>query len=626
MSAQFVAFLIFTQAINIHTFYKPINSSNSQPGRENISLQSRTTPSPSSDIGLVDALFQDCSSLFPSTSLTFPQMMIIAKDTQHQVDEARDRSNVIFDFNVTPLPQTLIATSLSTSQQRLAPSNLSLYATSSTPTPPANDLPLVFTVLILLITALAGLCASTSKISLVFTILVLFQITCSAAFIPTQIALGYWHTCALSEDNTVKCFGNNEEGQLGYGDTNPRGDQAGEMGDSLDTIDLGTNFIPTQITAGWDFTCALSQTHTVKCWGHGFYGQLGYGDRDNRGDAPGQMGDLLNTIDLGTNFIPTQIVAGQSHTCALSQSNTMKCWGTNAAGQLGYGDQEARGWGPGQMGDSLNTIDLGTNFIVTQIVAGRYHTCALSRNKTVKCWGYNKFGQLGYGDTNNRGDNRSEMGDYLNTIDLGTTFIPTQISAGWHHTCALSRANTVKCWGYNFHGGLGYGDSNNRGDEAGEMGDSLNTIDLGTNFIATQISVGGEHTCALSESNAMKCFGQNNYGQLGLGDTNNRGAAEGEMGDALKIIYLMDTATPTLTPTNHPINNPMTTETHEDSTHTRSSSLLAGVLIVLFGTITVVAIIGCFVVRCRRLKHEIQKEKLANPQTQEEYKLLNDHK
>eukprot|EP01083_Nonionella_stella_P223955 797583_1 len=120
----------------------------------------------------------------------------------------------------------------------------------------------------------------------------------------------------------------------------------------------------------------------------------------------------------------------------------------------------------------------------------------------MKCFGDNMFGQIGYGDTNNRGDEANEMGDNLLEIDLGTNFIPMQIVAGYD--------NEVKCWGYNLHGQLGYGDTNNRGD----------------------------HTCALSTANKVKCFGDNMFGQLGYGDTNNRGDAANEMGESLLEIDL----------------------------------------------------------------------------------------
>eukprot|EP01083_Nonionella_stella_P304493 1058475_1 len=103
-------------------------------------------------------------------------------------------------------------------------------------------------------------------------------------------------------------------------------------------------------------------------------------------------------------------------------------------------------------------------------MAGGYHSCMLHNNKT-KMWGDNFYGQLGYGDNKTRGDETNEMSDNLLEIDLGTSFIPKQIAGGYDHTCALSTGNKVKCWGYNSHGQLGYGDTNDRGDEANEMGD-----------------------------------------------------------------------------------------------------------------------------------------------------------
>eukprot|EP01083_Nonionella_stella_P074258 201353_1 len=120
--------------------------------------------------------------------------------------------------------------------------------------------------------------------------------------------------------------------------TNNRGDEANEMGDILLGIDLGTSFIPMQIVTGKYHTCALSTANKVKCCGWNIYGQLGYGDTNNRGDEANEMGDILLEIDLGTNFIPMQIVAGAHHTCALSTGNKVKCWGYNVDGQLGYGD------------------------------------------------------------------------------------------------------------------------------------------------------------------------------------------------------------------------------------------------------------------------------------------------
>eukprot|EP01083_Nonionella_stella_P079351 217658_1 len=231
------------------------------------------------------------------------------------------------------------------------------------------------------------------------------------------------------------------------------------------------------------------------------------------------------------------ITAGQYHSCALEYSG-VKCWGINNLGQLGYGDQNDRGDELSEMGDNLLEIDLGSTFVPLQIVTVREHSCALSTSHAVKCWGLNGYGQLGYGDTNNRGDASDEMGDNLPEIELGSKFIPRHIATGGYHTCALSTSHTVKCFGSNIYGQLGYGDTNNRGDASDEMGDNLPEIELGSKFTPMHIATGGYHTCALSTSHTVKCFGSNIYGQLGYGDTNNRGDASDEMGDNLPEIEL----------------------------------------------------------------------------------------
>eukprot|EP01083_Nonionella_stella_P301256 1032385_1 len=225
------------------------------------------------------------------------------------------------------------------------------------------------------------------------------------------------------------------------------------MGDDLPEIDLGFNFTAMQIVTGSHHTCALSTNNRVKCWGFNLYGQLGYSDiYDNRGDVSNEMADNLLEIDLGSNFTPVQMAAsvgivGYDHTCALSAMYKVKCFGYNYHGELGYGDTNNRGGTSNTMGDDLPEIDLGFNFTAMQIVTGSHHTCALSTNNRVKCWGYNFFGELGYGDTNNRGGTSNTMGDDLPEIDLGFNFTAMQIVTGSHHTCALSTNNRVKCWG-----------------------------------------------------------------------------------------------------------------------------------------------------------------------------------
>jgi alpha-tubulin suppressor-like RCC1 family protein len=132
------------------------------------------------------------------------------------------------------------------------------------------------------------------------------------------------------------------------------------------------------------------------------------------------------------------------------------------------------------MGDNLPAVDLGSGRTAISLAAGVFHTCALLDSLQVKCWGYNWNGQLGVGDHVTRGTDPAHMGDNLPVVDLGTGRTARQIAAGQNHTCALLDNNAVKCWGYNNSGQLGRGDTRWRGDDQNEMGDYLPVVDLGT--------------------------------------------------------------------------------------------------------------------------------------------------
>jgi E3 ubiquitin-protein ligase HERC3 len=197
------------------------------------------------------------------------------------------------------------------------------------------------------------------------------------------------------------------------------------MGGMLPIVDLGTVDKVKQIALGNFHACAILMNDTVKCWGRNLQGQLGLGDAAARGDADMEMGDALEAVDLGTKDgmpmgVPLKAVAidaGDSHTCAILDDGSLKCWGFNDYGQLGYEDTAERGKGPDQMGNKLLAIDLGGRKAIAVRAAGNF-TCALLDDTSVKCWGDNAQGSLGYGDTVNRGDALDEMGTYLPIVKL----------------------------------------------------------------------------------------------------------------------------------------------------------------------------------------------------------------
>ncbi|MCB1198107.1 MAG: hypothetical protein KDK51_07020 [Deltaproteobacteria bacterium] len=368
------------------------------------------------------------------------------------------------------------------------------------------------------------------------------------ATLVTQIETGHDHTCIVDFMGKVRCFGYNGSGQLGLGDIENRGDESGEMGSNLPVVDLGTGMKATQIAAGADHTCALLENQKVKCWGDNTSGQLGLGDTIRRGGIPGQMGDNLPFVNLGGEQKVIQISAGYHFTCALLENHKVKCWGYNGSGILGLGDTQTRGTQASHMGSNLPFVDLGSEGIVTQISSGNIHTCALIKpdldaSGKVKCWGYNGVGQLGLGDTVHRGNQISQMGSNLPFVNLGSlSNMVTKVDTDGNTTCVIV-AGKVKCWGFNGSGQLGLEDTDTRGDQVSDMGNNLPFAPIvgGNDYLVRDIDAGINHVCAIVElfgSVHVKCWGFNGSGQLGLGDTDDRGDQAGEMGKLLPSVDL----------------------------------------------------------------------------------------
>ena len=321
-------------------------------------------------------------------------------------------------------------------------------------------------------------------------------------FTVKQISLGAAHTCALLSNDKIKCWGRNSSGQLGLGNTDKQGDAADEMGDNLLFVDLGTydhdNDTNTaaialkakQIVLGANHTCALLSNDKIKCWGLNSSGQLGLEhNKTYQGGAADEMGDNLPVVDLGTYdhdgdtnttaiaLTAKQISLGGSHTCARLSNNKIKCWGANGFGQLGLENTNNQGDAASEMGDDLPFVDLGTDD-AKYIALRSNQACALLSNDKIKCWGYNSVGQLGLGNTNDRGDAADEMGTDLPSVDLGTYNVKL-VALGNNHTCALLSNDKIKCWGFNDSGQLGLEDTDNRGDASDEMGTDLPFVNLG---------------------------------------------------------------------------------------------------------------------------------------------------
>ena len=324
-----------------------------------------------------------------------------------------------------------------------------------------------------------------------------------------QIAAGDQHTCAVTREGDVRCWGDGTSGRLGYGNTTAIGDN--ESPDSTGVVYLGAGRTATAITAGNAHTCALLDDGSVRCWGLGTSGQLGYGNTATIGDTetPGSVAP----VDLGAGRTATAITAGNAHTCALLDDGSVRCWGLGTSGRLGYGNTATIG--DTETPGSVAPVYLGAGRTARAITAGDVHTCAILDDGSVRCWGLGTSGRLGYGNTVTVGDD--ETPGSVVPVFLGTGRTAVSVSASGAHTCALLDDATIRCWGDGASGRLGYGNTATVGDD--EFPGSRPPVGLGTGRTAVSVSGGGAHTCALLDDATIRCWGDGASGRLGYGNT-----------------------------------------------------------------------------------------------------------
>lgn len=320
----------------------------------------------------------------------------------------------------------------------------------------------------------------------------------------SSLDVGVAHACVITSQS-VQCWGYNSSAQLGSGSISPSSTPAPQLVAPI----AGS---VTAVAAGYFHTCARTVAGGVKCWGSNSFGRLG--------DGLVCGTTCLAPVDVfGLTSGVSAIAAGSNHTCALTTGGAVKCWGDNSYGQLGDN---------GVCGTScpIPTNVSGLSSGVTAISAGNEHTCARISGGSVRCWGHNDRGQLGDGQV---------CGTTCKTpVNVtGLQVDVTAISAGRDHTCALVidepvigggltpsglifQQTIVKCWGFNFFGQLGDGNSGiNRTVPVNVCSDSACTDQL----VASQVAAGGIHTCALVSGGGVKCWGDNSVAQVGNGTT-----------------------------------------------------------------------------------------------------------
>jgi alpha-tubulin suppressor-like RCC1 family protein len=311
----------------------------------------------------------------------------------------------------------------------------------------------------------------------------------------TSLAMGSKHACAISDRGALYCWGHNVFGQLGSGTPNSNPFMNNTIRDVPSSlVAVRVEGIPCeveQVAAGEHHTCALTRGGDVYCWGRNHDGQLGNGEET----LVLAQGSARPSKVIGIDADATSIAAGERHTCATTRDGAVKCWGSNALRELG--DRDARAFTAGEVRGAQHAI---------AVAAGQESTCAIlappDAPRALFCWG-TTYGVAHYTGTPTQ---RPDISD------------PKQIAIGDGFACVLHEAGDVSCWGSNSMNQLGVynykGDRDGRqllssptAQHVGLLPDQV--------FTSLDIDANGSHTCGVTTAGEVLCWGANGSGELG---------------------------------------------------------------------------------------------------------------
>lgn len=308
-----------------------------------------------------------------------------------------------------------------------------------------------------------------------------FTTTTDIVVIPaksSRVTVGDEHTCAVTSQANVQCWGSNSNGQLG------------KAGAPSSSVPVRVTGLPTEVIAVDSsptfvgYTCSLSANSEVDCWGRSYL--------ENNGRVFWRLAANSPERIEGTAGNLKSIEVGDGFGCVLTSESQVQCWGQNQTGQLGDGTD--------RLVASTAQFVQGLRDPIAGIGVGIYHACAVTAAGGVMCWGSNKAGQLGDGSTEN-------SNVPVDVIGLNSGVVA--VSAAEAHTCALLATGEVKCWGV-------------IGSKSQFSGGPINTSPVNMNGLenrAIAVSTGLLNTCVLTSSGRPICWGRNNNGVFGNGKT-----------------------------------------------------------------------------------------------------------
>jgi alpha-tubulin suppressor-like RCC1 family protein len=288
------------------------------------------------------------------------------------------------------------------------------------------------------------------------------------------------YTCGITTTSVLYCWGSFGSGQLGIG---PGG------GDRREPVAVGGALRFSSVSAGITSTCAISTTAVGYGWGGNFFNALGNGTGE----------DATTPVAIPDAPPLAAIARGQYAACAISTAGTASCWGHRGLGEAGDGVAGIHRSPTPILGNGLDFTAISLSSIRGAGRTGSGYACALARDGVIYCWGSGPQGQLGIGAPGNRSVPTAIAGPQAGPF--------VDVAANFDHACGVTSAGEAYCWGDNAEG---------------KLGDDTNTDRPHPTRVAgavafRRIAAGARHTCAISTQATLFCWGSNGFGRLGSG-------------------------------------------------------------------------------------------------------------